>query len=253
MNWQVFCSYHNHTNNIPEACPKIHVDQLHHCKDSFDIVFLLSAFIPYSSKLNPDRKYIDTNVVLPLHISELFKSAKLIFASSVAVYGEPQGIIVEETGFNNPDLYGLSKISGEFIIRHHPCYAILRFSSLYGEGMKKSTFLPSIVRDAQQSNAITLFGKGERLQDYLHVRDAAQYCINAALYGSNDIFLGVYGASYSNREVAEMVQKNVKGSCEIFFKGADSSPSFIYDNRFSRLKLGCVPKYSLQEGIRELF
>ena len=251
-NWQVSCCYHVNKNHIPESCPLIHVNDLSAYPHEFDTVFLLASYIPYSGKDEPDNRLIEINVNLPLTVSKTFRRSKIIFASSVAVYGAHDNEITENTGFNGPSLYGLSKLSGEFIIQHHPRYSILRFSSLYGKGMTSATFLPAIIRNAREKRTISLFGDGSRRQDYLHVRDAANYCINAALYGNNETYLGVNGRSFSNLNVAKMIQKELTGGCEIHLDGSDNSSSFIYNCNYSKSMLQYTPQISLKQGIREL-
>jgi len=250
--WPVTCLYHHGMENIPGGCSRLHISEINQCQETdFDIIFHFAAHIPWQKMNLPDQRMINADIRLTLLLCGCFPAAKIIYASSVSVYGMPTGIITENSAFNNPSIYGLTKLGGEAIVRHHPAFAILRFSSLYGRGMKRKTFLPQIIDHARTTGKIKLSGKGDRLQDYLHVTDATAYCIHAALYGQNEAYLGVFGQSRSNLEVAETIRSFFPG-CSIGFAGDDSQPSYKYDQSYTVSRLGYAPRISLADGIMEI-
>jgi UDP-glucose 4-epimerase len=218
---------------------------------SFDTIYLLGAYIPYGSFLVPHTRYVQTNVVLVASLSQLYPEARIVFASSVSVYGLPTTLPVTlQHPFNQPDLYGMSKLAGEAIIRNHRQFFILRFSSLLGRGMKPATMVPRMVEAALQTGKITVYGDGSRDQNYLDVRDAAQMCLAAATLAENGIALGVGTRSYSNRAVAEIVQGATGAT--VVFQGQDSSPSFEYDAAESYRMLNFAPRFTLEQTIVEM-
>ena len=160
--------------------------------------------------------------------------------------------VSENSPLNNPNTYGMSKLVGEFIAKFHPHSSITRFSSLYGIGMNETTFLPKIIHSALHKKKITLWGDGSRKQDYLHVADAAELCILTGLTGKKGkVYLGANGQSYSNLEVAHIVQKCVPG-CRIEYSGENYAHSSHYNNKWTMKELNFVPKISLDEGIKEM-
>jgi len=218
---------------------------------NYDYIINTAACIPYGQYNVPNPGLITANIILPLSLHNTFPDAKIIFSSSISVYGNATGVINELSDTISPTLYGLSKLSGELITQHHKVHAIIRFSSLYGAGMYTGSFIPRVVNDAKTKSKITLLGTGERKQNYLHISDAADYCIYAALNGENGVYLGVNTTAYENREVAKIVAENLPG-CEITNTGADSSPSFLYDNKHTIKSLKFSPQIRLEEGIKEL-
>jgi UDP-glucose 4-epimerase len=248
--WHVDAIYHRTRNFIPATCSALPITALDNCPNDYDVVFLVAATIPYGSFHLPSDVLVDTNVKLVLATVAKFHRAKIVFASSVSVYGTPMNLITERSPFNCPSNYGLSKLAGEFIVSQQSRYAIIRYSSLYGKGMNRSTFIPNIIRQARETGVITLYGDGRRQQDYLHVTDAAELALTAVLHESNGIYLGVRGESVSNLEVAQAVQSCFPGS-RIVFTGIDASPSFFYDNSLTMEALNCCPLHSLTEGIKE--
>jgi len=217
---------------------------------SYDIVFHLASFIPYGKFDRFDFKYIEVNLELTREICDSFKDSKIIFASSVSVYGKPLEIITENSPFNNPDFYGMSKLLGEFIVQGHSNFAILRFSSLYGVGMNTKTFIPQIIKNAISTKTITIFGDGSRKQDYLHISEAVDYCINAMYIKENNIFLAVKNVAISNLEVAQEVCKHTEANLQ--FDGTDLNPSFLYNNIKTQTKLNYQPNIDFSSSISEL-
>lgn len=249
--WKVDCLYHSNKEFIPTQCKCFHIDDLETLDDSYDVIFLLSSFIPYGSFNIPDKRFIETNIKIPLRTIEKFKKSKIIFSSSTSVYGLPDLTISENSSFVDPTLYGLSKLGGEFILQSHPDYQIIRFTSIYGQGMYPDTFIPKILNEAQKKKIITLFGKGSRLQNYLYIEDAIGYIMAAAKRKESGIYLGVDSKSYSNAQVAGIIQKLIPG-CKINYVGSDNSPSFVYNNSVSTKLLDYSVQFTLEKGIQHL-
>jgi nucleoside-diphosphate-sugar epimerase len=220
--------------------------------NDFDTVYLLASFIPYSGMNKPDVRFIETNIDLVSRTVKHFTNCRLIFASSVAVYGNNLNApLTESSNFCMPSLYGLSKIAGEAIVQNHKNFAVVRFSSIYGKNMNRNTFLPKITDAATFEKKVILYGDGSRRQDYLYVEDAANFCIAAAQSNENAIFLGANGKSVSNLEAALMLKKYLPDT-EIQFHGVDNSPSFVYENDFTKNKLNFEVKHHLSQSIQTL-
>ncbi len=249
LRWNVNCVFNKEKNFIPEQCKTFHIDDLEKITDYYDVIFLLSAFIPENkSEVIPDKRLLDVNIRIPLRVVNSFKKSKIIFSSSASVYGTHDLVISEKSLFNNPDDYALSKLSAEFILKFSAGYQIVRFSSIYGEGMRFKTFIPTLLEQAKKNKELTLFGKGSRLQNYIYVEDAVGYLISAVNKKKSGIYLGVFNRSYSNTDVAKVIQKYIPG-CQIQYSGEDNSPSFVYNNLSTKKQLNFNPQYFLEEGI----
>lgn len=218
--------------------------------EKYQYIFNAAAFIPYGKLNEPDKRLDESNINLVADLLEKFPETRMILSSSVSVYGDNTGVLNEKSECVNPNAYGLSKLKGEKIASRHSNYAILRFPSLYGPGMYQGTFIPSIIKDARNKKQITLAGDGSRMQNYLQIRDAARYCIQAAKQTSaNAIYLCTSPQSYSNSEIAAIVSKNL-GS-QIVYSGSDESTSKQFDNSctWNRLKFELV---NIEVGLKEL-
>lgn len=220
--------------------------------DDFDLVYILAAYIPYGEMNSYSPLLIATNLGLPLRVAEHFQRARLVYASSVSVYGTPLWQpITEEHPFNRPSAYALSKLAGEVAVAAHPEQVTLRFSSLYGAGMTAKTFLPLIIEQARQTGRITLIGDGARTQDYLHVQDAARMLMVAGEGKATGIYNAVNGRASSNLEVAQAVAALLPG-VEIVFGGEDRTPSCTYSTEHWREFFPAIDPIDLATGVAEM-
>ncbi len=217
--------------------------------DIISKVIIISASIPESNNINRQNLF-DVNIQLVEEICSHFTKSRIIFCSSVAVYGSPLGIINEKSHFNNVSEYGISKLWAEEIIKKCPKYAIVRISSMYGIGMKLNTIIPKIILSYLDNNKIVLYGKGERLQNYIHVHDVARYIYSASDVNDNNIYLAVNKKSYSNNELASIISQNKPNIVSNRFE--DDSPSYIYNNDFTNKILNCTPNIVFEKSILEL-
>ena len=229
----------------------IEMRALSELEDKFDAVFYISAYIPRKGEAVDMQRLFAVNVSLPEQLCERFSRAKIVYASSVSIYGSKSGVITEESASQEPESYGLSKLWGEAIVRAHARYAVVRISSMYGAGMHSSTFLPLVIENALNQNQITLLGSGTRQQNYIHVADVAQVFVKAAESSVNGVFLAADYRSYSNQEVAEQVTHCLP-EIIVYHVGIDNSPSFNYDSSHTYTTLELSHPRALSVGINEL-
>ena len=220
--------------------------------DDFDLVYLLAAHIPYGAMNTFSPTLIQTNVDLSLRVAQRFQGARVIYASSVSVYGTPLWLpMTEEHPYNRPSAYALSKLAGEVAVAAHPDQVTLRFSSLYGAGMTARSFLPLIIEQARLKGEITLFGDGSRTQDFLHVNDAARLLMAAGQGKGTGIYNAVNGHATSNLEAAEIVAGLCPGG-KIVFKGEDTTPSTAYSTEHWHAHFPMIEMTDLATGLREM-
>lgn len=249
--WNVDCLIHSKRDKLIQGIGTVWEKIEDSKAKRYDYIFNAAAFIPYGKYTEANSKLLEVNATLQEQLQNFQPKGKTIYASSVAVYGDNFSVLTEQSLSKNPNLYGQSKLAGEQIAATHDSFAIVRFPSLYGKGMFDGTFIPAIIRDAKSKKQIRLSGDGSRLQNYLHIADAARYCIAAAIQGDNDIYLGTAPQSNSNQEVAQIIADQY--SCEIIYCGKDESPSFRYNNSYTLTKLrGSEPLIGLAEGLKDL-
>ncbi|MCF6129903.1 NAD(P)-dependent oxidoreductase [Flavobacterium sp. AS60] len=215
-----------------------------------------------NSKLKPDfifylsGNYASSHSAL-LEINEIlykyslkFNDSKMVYVSSTNVYGNTNEIVTENSPFNNPGLYAQSKLAGEFIVKTMSHFSIVRLSYIYGSGINNSSFIPTIIASAKTDKKITLFGEGEREQDYIYIDDAVSLCLASALNGNNHTYLGATGISVSNKKIAEEIQKHIE--CVIEYTGKETGQSFYFNPKQTFEALNWKPQISISEGIKKM-
>lgn len=247
--WIVDCIIHKNTEKIHHQCKIWQINELQSIPLDYDAVFLFASYIPYGEMNTPSKALYDANIDLPKKIIEHFQNLKIIFSSSVSVY-QNSSIINENTSLAPCTLYSKTKLLTEYLLQFSKNPIIIRYSSIYGNGMTNETFLPKIIQKAKSDGFIQLYNTGERLQDYIHVKDAAKLAINAVSCNA-DTFLGVYGYSYSNLHIANLIKQNIP-DCEIDFIEGDEGASFVYNNDYTLKQTGFTPEISIENGLKSL-
>ena len=227
-------------------------ENLEDIEETYSHIYVLAAMIPYGAMNDQTDGLEEANVQLPERIVQKFPASRLIYSSSISVYGESDGSLLDESSIiSNLNAYAMSKLKGEKAILGAKDSIILRFSSLYGPGMKEKTFLPIIVKSALEKKRITLIGDSSRVQDYLHVNDAAQYLYTSSQIQANGVFNACFGKSRSNKEIS-IILKNLIEDLSINEEIGPLAPSY----RLSIEKWLSIsefrPKIDLETGIKEL-
>lgn len=198
---------------------------------------------------------------------------KLVFASSAAVYGEPEIIPVKETAPTLPtNPYGETKLAFERALRwYEDAYGLRSICLRYfnvggatercGEAHAATTrLIPTILRIAAgQGECVWVYGEdydtpdGTCIRDYVHVLDVAEahlLALKAVERGSFTYNLG-YGCGYSVAEVVEMARQ-VTGlwiSTEVAPRRAGDPITLIANPDKIMLDLGWQPRRSELDSI----
>ena len=76
---------------------------------------------------------------------------------------------------NTECLYGLAKFSSEmifsFILKDKAEVVNLRLGQVYGPGMQDDRIIGIFRKELSEKNTITLFGRGERCSNFIHIDD----------------------------------------------------------------------------------
>ncbi|MBI2060501.1 MAG: NAD-dependent epimerase/dehydratase family protein [Nitrospirae bacterium] len=162
--------------------------------EDVEIIFHLAAQTStYVANENPEADH-EANVAPMLRLLESCRRSRLapviIFSGTVTAVGIPQTLPVDETHADHPiTVYDLHKLMAESYLKYYSEQGIargviLRLSNVYGPGPRSSKpdrgILNSMVRRALQGEALTVYGEGNLLRDYVFVDDVAQALLRAA-------------------------------------------------------------------------
>ena len=189
------------------------------------------------------------------------KARKLIFASSSAVYPEPECIPADETHAVRPvSAYGLSKYVGEKYLQFFGAtyslpYTIFRYGNVYGprqdpngEAGVVAIFSEQMLDGVQP----TLFGDGNKTRDYIHVGDVVSANL-LAMDGAGDgeiLNLG-WGKEIKDIEVFNAVRKALGVRVEPRYapKRPGELDRIALDSSKAKSLLGWSPRVSFEEGV----
>lgn len=243
---------HRNTDKLLSNISYHKMEALTSLPDDYTQVYIVSAYIPKGNESSAElqQRLYEANIQLPQLVVQHFSRAKIIYASSVSVYTEQEEALNEQSETKHLTAYGSSKLWGEAAIKTASQYAIVRISSMYGEGMNTSTFLPRMIQQALQEQTLKVWGDGSRAQNYIAVQDVARYMIAAAQYTKNGTYLGVDTCSYTNLEIAQIIQQYT--NCALEYTGVDNSHSYYYDNQNTQQQLNFKPTNTLAHHIESL-
>jgi UDP-glucose 4-epimerase len=252
----------------------LRVNELFDAFEGADGVFAVAGFLTLPLTLNPPLG-VAVNVQGMINVHEACRYrgvGKVVFSSSVAVYGETKQDITEETApwawsSQQPGaaLYGASKIMGENIGRlYEDRYGVksisLRYSSVYGERQHyravNSVYIMDTYDRILRGERPVIPDDGLEVHDYLHVADAAR--ANLMTMGSDvsrESFTVCTGVSTTlNRLVAIILEaagsnlqpkhKTIEGKIR-----ATVSKTLKFSNRKIQQMIGWQPEVSIETGI----
>ena len=208
-------------------------------------------------------RFFDANLKGSFNLLETAKkkkNLKIIFASSINVYGENCKQNSKETDLPNPMTeYGIVKFLTEQLYEKYSKLfglnvIILRFSNIYGKN-KKTGLISNIVNSTPKKPAL-ISNNGNQLRDFLHVDDAAKGIIRAIKTNSKnfDVFNIASGEQISPNHIIQLIQKQSKQ--KIYFKlykqKLDERCISANPSKASR-KLKFSPKIDLNNGLNLIF
>lgn len=193
------------------------------------VVHLAGGSLVGASISDPDTDFeltVGATRALLGWMREAAPAAKLVFASSAAVYGAGPGHAVREDAPITPvSPYGAHKAAAELLIGCHARQyglnaAIIRLFSVYGPGLRKQLVFELNRKLAQGERSLRLDGTGMEQRDFLYIADAANMLLDAVALAGIDapVFNGGGGRATTVRELAELITQPYPG-VDIAFSG----------------------------------
>ncbi len=189
--------------------------------------------------------------------------ARLVYASSAAVYGEPVELPIKETNPISPiSPYGLEKVTNEqyaslYTRLHGTSQLGLRYFNVYGPRQDPTSpysgVITKFIHMLLAGRSLTVRGDGLQERDFIHVRDVAR--ANVAALSSD--YVGVLniagGQAITIRQLTEVMTR-ILGSAIVL----SHTPNIPGDIRRSVAQNGAMikhlgkPQVTLAEGLAEL-
>lgn len=199
-----------------------------------DVVLDFAAFIEAGESVNVPERYFRNNTANALTLLEAMIAhdvGRLVFSSSAAVFGDPEGVpITEDARLEPTNPYGESKLQVERMLAwvgaaHGLRYATLRYFNAAGatnadcgeDHDPESHLIPlALAVAAGKRDSLLIFGSdyptldGTCVRDYVHVTDLAAAHVLAldALSSRESVRYNLgNGHGFSVREVVEVARR----------------------------------------------
>lgn len=231
-----------------------------------DVVYHIAAQadLTQMTDINAARHGVITNVHGTHNVAFLCAKHRkwIIYASTVCVYGNtdthPEK---EDSTLPNPsELYACSKYAGEWLIKGYSLnfgnpYTILRFATIYGEGMREALGMHIFFKQALKGEDITVHGDGlqDRTLTYIHdLVDGIVAPLSHRKKAENQVINLSALEAVSAKKMAEDIKELTGTKSDIKFIEQRANQTFHEDFDVSKAEkiLNWKAKTTWQEGLK---
>ncbi|MFD1515788.1 NAD-dependent epimerase/dehydratase family protein [Halomarina rubra] len=254
--------------NLPSTATLIRGDlcdprALDEAMDGVDVVFHEAANASVTRSVDDPvgSHRVNTAGTLGLFERAREEDARVVVASSTAIYGDPTTIPVTEAEPTTPvSPYGVEKLTGDHYARlYHDLYGLetvaLRYFNVYGPrqaGGEYSGVITTFLEQACAGQDITVEGDGSQVRDFVHVEDVVQANLLAATTDRvGEAYNVGTGRSVSILDLAELIRDLSGSRSDIVHVGARAGDvqASRADITKARDHLSFEPTVSLREGL----
>ncbi|MDB5130267.1 MAG: UDP-glucose 4-epimerase [Mucilaginibacter sp.] len=217
--------------------------------EDIDAVFHTAAVVNFDSNSDSMLQITNNNIRATCSLADYVLSSKIkkvIFSSSCSVYKEnyvDNKATTEESEVRPVNLYAVSKLAAEWLLRSKlenfsKELVILRYSSIYGIGQRQNSILPIFINQASLNEKLTIFGSGNRIQDYVYVEDVVNAnisCLEVGLPFNTVLNIGS-GEPVTDRALAAQIKKTWDSSSQIEILDKNINPETILNFSVAKAK-----------------
>ncbi|WP_423747033.1 NAD-dependent epimerase/dehydratase family protein (plasmid) [Haladaptatus sp. SPP-AMP-3] len=258
-------------SNVNEAATLIEGDirdseTLDRATENVDLIFHEAGVVSVQQSVEEPMRANEVNLDATLALLERARDldARVVLASSCAIYGQPTEVpISEDEPFSPSSPYGLQKSALDHYARlYEELYGLetvaLRYFNIYGPRQSSGDYsgvISIFKRQATNGDPITVDGDGEQTRDFVHVDDIVRANLLAATteHVGEAYNIGT-GDSVTIRELAETIRDVSASSSDIVH--TDPRPGDIDESEAdiskATEKLGYEPTIPLDEGLSSL-
>ncbi|MFC4357710.1 NAD-dependent epimerase/dehydratase family protein [Halobium salinum] len=166
-------------------------DALDRATEDVDVIYHQGAVVAVSDTVEDPTRSNAVNVDATLSLLERARDedARIVLASSAAIYGDPESVPVHEDDPKTPSSpYGVQKLTLDHYAQvYHDLYGLetvpLRYFNVYGPrqgGSDYAAVISVFLQQAREGGPITIEGDGEQTRDFVFVEDVVRANLLAA-------------------------------------------------------------------------
>ena len=259
-----------HKSNIPAEATFLESDlrdkdELTNAVAGTNLIFHEAALVSVARSIENPLTSHEINAEATLRLLEAARAqdARVVLASSAAIYGHPESVPITEAQSKEPTSpYGLDKLTLDHYARlYHNLYDLetvaLRYFNVYGPRQVASDYsgvISIFIDQALSGEDITVHGDGEQTRDFVYIDDVVQANLNAATTDAvGEAYNVGTGESVTIRELAELIQDITDTDSDIVHTDARTGDieHSKADISKARADLGYEPTVSLRDGLEQ--
>ena len=241
--------------------------KLHSALEGVDVVFHEAARVSIRASVSQFLSDAQVNIMGTLNLIDQLKRSKvkkLIYASSMAVYGEARSLqIAEDHTLNPTSPYGISKLAAEkYCLELVGALGIdvvaLRYFNTFGIRQTHTPYVGVItifINRLLENRPPVIFGNGKQIRDFISVKDVARANIlSMKRTCKKEVFNVGTGIGTSVNQIADLLLKYFgnRFSKQYAPEQLGEPGSSIADISKSRKALGFKADIRLKENIPEI-
>lgn len=204
-----------------------------------DTILIFVASITREKGDNVENMMKNINMAQNVALAILTKPVKkIVFISSIDVYGNLLEKITEKAPLDPSSFYGISKLASEMILQKVSSTVnipilILRLGGIFGTGQSSKKYGPnSFITEALKNHSLTIYGDGKELRDLVFINDLVAIMSQLSLNDHFGIINIASGKSVSFMQITDYLKKILPAKFKIIKKPRTGLKSdFLFDNK----------------------
>jgi dTDP-glucose 4,6-dehydratase len=209
-------------SNIPAKCSWIRADiSTISYLYGYDYIINFAAESHVDNSINNGTVFANTNVVGVANLLQLMKKvcpeARFLQVSTDEVYGHilDDTLFTETTPLAPRSPYSASKAGGDMIaLSYHQTHnldvVVTRCCNNYGTRQHKEKFIPTIITKALMNSPIPVYGDGQNIREWIHVKDHCDAILDVLEFGkSGEVYNIGSGLDLTNLHLVNRILKRM--------------------------------------------
>lgn len=186
----------------------------------------LAAAVPMAAATPDTEVFADVTRMIDKSVLDLARmlNCPVIYASSCGLYDRSILEVKQESNLGAINAYSpylRAKLEGEAKFLEYGNVTIMRISAPVGPGQRKSSVVSRFIEQARSGQAITLWGSGRREQNFISVKDVADFIVRALKTNVPGIYNVASSQPVSMKALAEAIVATVGRGEVTYLEKAD--------------------------------
>ena len=233
--------------------------------------YVITHFVNFAAESHVDRSilnpeiFVETNIqgtLALLNVAKEMGIEKYLQVSTDEVYGSlgAEGYFTEETPLAPNSPYSASKTGADLLVRsYYETYGInvniTRCSNNYGPYHFPEKLIPLMITNAMDEKQLPIYGDGENIRDWLHVKDHCQAIDLVLRKGRKGEVYNIGGHNErTNNQIVDIIIEQLGVSRDLITYVDDRlghDKRYAIDPTKLETELGWKPLYTFDTGILE--